>query len=242
MQGIPLLRPVFRHAILSGHQRQRCHPQKQSMFHHAHDPANLRRQHLGLLNHTASAIQNVVLFIRQIGPVAALRLPAAPDSTPEQLSLGSTTGNAIFTTSTGRGNLPSRSTSFVESTTTRNSFAALATIFSRSSAPPPPLIKRKPGPNFIGAIDIQIQLRQLIQRRHIHPQRQPKLMARIARSHAANLQSLCTRAPSSRINIVAVVPVPSPTAIPSSTNSTARFATSRFASSCVIRASPLEGF
>lgn len=46
-------------------------------------------------------------------------------------------------TSTGSGNLPSTSTSLVWSATQMKYLAQAATIFSRVSAPPPPLIMWK---------------------------------------------------------------------------------------------------
>src|SRR6266850_596744 len=51
-----------------------------------------------------------------------------------------TWARAIAITSTGRGNFPSTGTSFDSSAMQTNFFATAATIFSRVSAPPPPLI------------------------------------------------------------------------------------------------------
>ena len=112
MQESADLRPMLGHAILSRHQRQSRHSQKQPVFHHAHNSANLRRQHLGIVNHSARAVENVVLFICQIRAIRRSSPFSALDSVPSAASLGSTTGSAIFTTSTGSGNLPRCSTSF----------------------------------------------------------------------------------------------------------------------------------
>ena len=43
-------------------------------------------------------------------------------------------------------------------------FDAAATIFSRSSAPPPPLISRRDGIEFVGPVHRQVEFRRLIER------------------------------------------------------------------------------
>src|ERR1035441_10673673 len=60
------LRPILLHAILASHQRQRRHPQKQSVLHHAHNAANLRRGGLRFRNPRAPAVQNIVPLIGYI--------------------------------------------------------------------------------------------------------------------------------------------------------------------------------
>ena len=48
---------------------------------------------------------------------------------------------------------------------------AAATIFSRSSAPPPPLIRVRSGRDLVGAVDGQVELGRLVERgqRHAEP-------------------------------------------------------------------------
>jgi hypothetical protein len=69
------------------------------------------------------------------------------------------------TISTGRGNLPSAATTLVLSAMTTMRREAAATIFSRRCAPPPPLISVEVGVDLVGAVDGQIELDQLIERR-----------------------------------------------------------------------------
>ena len=42
-------------------------------------------------------------------------------------------------------------------------FEAEATIFSRNSAPPPPLIRSELGIDFVGPVDRQIEFRNVVQ-------------------------------------------------------------------------------
>ena len=69
------------------------------------------------------------------------------------------------TTSTGSGKAPSADTSLEASAITAMRAEAAATIFSRRSAPPPPLISLSLRIDLVGAVDRQIELGHLVERR-----------------------------------------------------------------------------
>ena len=59
---------------------------------------------------------------------------------------------------------------------------AAATIFSRSSAPPPPLISVEIGVDLVGAVDGEVELRRLLERRQRHAELHGKALRCAPRS------------------------------------------------------------
>ena len=80
-------------------------------------------------------------------PLSVTKPSRRRGSPPISRSLRATSGTAIGITSTGSGNAPSTSTCFVASTMHTKRREAAAQIFSRVSAPPPPLIRQRCGSN-----------------------------------------------------------------------------------------------
>ena len=74
---------------------------------------------------------------------------------------------AIGTTSIGSGKLPITATRLLASAMHTNTSDTDATIFSRVSAPPPPLIIAPLGVDFIGAVDIHRQRVDFVQVEHL---------------------------------------------------------------------------
>src|SRR5579871_566757 len=131
-------------------------------------------------------------------------------------------------TSTGTGKAPNLLTSLLSSAITTMRFAEAATIFSRSSAPPPPLIKarsesdssapstaRSSSPNASNSASGMLSSRDFAAVRSDVGVPMIFSPPRI-------------RSASSSRNRSAVEPVPSPSFIPSSTKSSARAAAARF--------------
>ena len=91
---------------------------------------------------------------------------------------------------------------------------AAATIFSRSSAPPPPLIRREVRRNLVGAVDREIERRRLVERGERDAE--PLGLARVASEVGTPTTSSPprTRSASSSTKCLAVEPVPSPSRMP----------------------------
>ena len=74
---------------------------------------------------------------------------------------------AIGTTSIGNGNVPSTSTRLLASAMHTNTSATDATIFSRVSAPPPPLIIAPLCVDFVGAVHVHGQRLDFVEFEHL---------------------------------------------------------------------------
>ena len=131
---------------------------------------------------------------------------------PNAASFRVTTGKAIWITSTGNGKRPSCLTSLLESAITMNFRAALATIFSRNNAPPPPLMRASPGPTSSAPSTAKSSTGEsskvMIGMESDSASRRLAVEVAMPRT-----RSPCfTRSPSSSMNILEVVPLPSPAA------------------------------
>ncbi len=91
--------------------------------------------------------------------------PGAPAAAPAASTARRVAARPNGTTSIGSGKRPSTGTHFDSSAITIMRADAAATIFSRSSAPPPPLIRRQVGRDLVGAVDRQVELGRLVERR-----------------------------------------------------------------------------
>ena len=135
---------------------------------------------------------------------------------PSRASSRSTQPAEYGTISTGVGKRPSRSTSFSSVTITTKRWAASATAFSRKSAPPPPLVSAKSGatssaPSIATAISRSISPASgMLRLRH-----NASVTADVAT--AAIRSPAATRSPTRSIAQRAVVPVPRPMHVPSTT-------------------------
>ena len=108
---------------------------------------------------------------------------------------------------------------------------ALATTFSRASAPPAPLIRRS-SRSTRGPVHVERQPRGLVQPHDADTGRAQRGRARLRAGTAAATSP--GRAASCSMNSAAVLPVPIPMVVPGVTYSTAATATARFCSSRVI--------
>ena len=133
-------------------------------------------------------------------------------------------------TSTGSGNAPRVSTSLPISAITTIWSDAVATIFSCSRAPPPPLIRFSSPSNSSAP--------SMVRSNHFASSRLMTSMPTSRASCAVRVEvgtplirnpSSRTISPKQRTSQAAVDPVPSPTRIPSSTNCAARLAATNFA-------------
>ena len=113
------------------------------------DPGNgveFACQTVGIGNSTEGYVDNMVAAVgEERATVAGAQRPCAPAR--PILAMARSTAIRVAaapndTISTGRGKAPRVSTSFAASAMTIMRLAAVAMIFSRSSAPPPPLISR----------------------------------------------------------------------------------------------------
>ena len=144
-----------------------------------------------------------------------------------------TTSMPKATTSTGTGAcVPSRSTSLAPSTMMASCRLALATIFSRSKAPPSPLIRFKVPRSTSSAPSI---VRSIWRCSAKEDSGMPAALACAAVRSDVGMPTKrkpwrCRRARASTAN-AAVEPVPSPTTMPSWTSSTAASAAARFSAS-----------
>ena len=136
------------------------------------------------------------------------------------------------TTSTGRGKAPRRATSLLASAITAIRIEAAATIFSRRSAPPPPLMSRRSRVDLVGAVDRQIEFRQFLQRGERYAERFCLGRCGLRRRRRSGRPGRPRpSAPTKSTKWRAVEPEPSPSRIPGSTRSSARRAASRFSRS-----------
>ncbi len=131
-------------------------------------------------------------------------------------------------TSTGNGKRPSVGTHLVSSAITIMRSEAAATIFSRSSAPPPPLIRLSSGS--ISSAPSTVMSRWSISSNVVSGTPQRTASRRVASEVGTptTLSPAATRSPSSSTKCLAVEPVPSPSCMPSRTSSRARAAACRF--------------
>src|SRR6202790_4649824 len=142
------------------------------------------------------------------------------------------------TTSTGSGKRPSASTHLESSAITIMRSDAAATIFSRSSAPPPPLMRLSAGS--ISSAPSTVRSSRSISSSVVKGTPQRTASSRVASDVGTpiTLSPARTRSPSSSTKCFAVEPVPSPSLMPSRTSSSARAAACRFNSSIVTRKAP----
>ncbi len=130
--------------------------------------------------------------------------------------------NCVTSTGTGMRS-PSRRTSFSWSTTTMKRALAAATIFSRKRAPPWPLIKSRVEHRTSSAPSIARSIRRCSAKLVSGmPSRRAKSAVCSEVGMATTASPRVTREASSSTTKPAVEPVPRPTIIPLSTNSTAR--------------------
>ena len=101
------------------------------------------------------------------------------------------------TTSIGSGKRPRRRTHLVASAITTMRREAAATIFSRNSAPPPPLIRLSAAIDLVGAVDGEIELGRLIERRQRHRRRRPGRASLPRSARTITSRPPRTRSPSS---------------------------------------------
>jgi hypothetical protein len=79
--------------------------------------------------------------------------------------------------------LPSTSTSFDSSTIQTNFREAAATIFSRVSAPPPPLTRRSVCVGLVGAVDVHLERAGRIEIEHLDAGGRETFAGRVRRRH-----------------------------------------------------------
>src|SRR3984893_14578558 len=134
-------------------------------------------------------------------------------------------------TSTGNGKRPRTSTHLESSAITIMRSDAAATIFSRSNAPPPPLMTLRAG--LISSAPSTVRSSRSISSSVVRGMPQRTASARVASDVGTPMTSspARTRSPRSSTKCFAVEPVPSPSFMPSRTNSRARAAACRFNSS-----------
>ena len=139
--------------------------------------------------------------------------------------------NPNGTTSMGSGKRPSAGTHLDSSAMTIMRAEEEATIFSRNSAPPPPLIRLKSGA--ISSAPSMVRSRQGASSRVVSCTPTCSASLRVASDVATAITSspARTRSPRSLTKWRAVEPVPSPSRIPGCTNASARAAAARFCAS-----------
>ena len=131
-------------------------------------------------------------------------------------------------TSTGSGKAPRRGTIFDLSAITAMRAEAAATIFSRSSAPPPPLISLRSGSISSAPSTVRSSsgMSSSVVMRDAEPLRLGE--RRLRGRDATHLEPAATLSPRRSTKWRAVEPVPRPRRMPGSTRSSARLAASRF--------------
>ena len=138
------------------------------------------------------------------------------------------------TTSIGKGKRPSVGTHLLSSAMTIMRAEAAATIFSRSSAPPPPLISVRSGP--ISSAPSMVRSSSGVSSNVVSGMPRLSACARVASEVGTpiTLQPSRMRSASKSRKCFTVEPVPRPSRIPGCTNCTARAAASRFCASASI--------
>src|SRR5579863_10309746 len=130
--------------------------------------------------------------------------------------------------SIGSGKWPSTETHFESSAITTMRADASATIFSRSNAPPPPLMTVKSGAT--SSAPSTVKSSSGVSSRVVSAMPSFAACARVASDvgTATTSRPPRTRSPNKSTKCAAVEPVPNPSRIPSCTNSSARAAAARF--------------
>src|SRR5215204_7055412 len=138
------------------------------------------------------------------------------------------------TTSIGSGKRPSTGTHLDPSAMTIMRAEAAATIFSRNSAPPPPLIRARSGP--ISSAPSTVRSSAGASSSVVKAMPRSSAWRRVASDVGTPTTSspACTRSPRSATKCTAVEPEPSPSRIPGSMKSSARAAAWRFCVSASI--------
>ena len=199
-------------------------------------PLQRPRQRLRLVERRGGAVEQVVALVgldRPAGP----RRDGGSGRSPSASRNGSCVRQPKGVTSSGRAWwVPRRSDSLDASTTMTSRVLAWATIFSRSSAPPPPLIRRSCGstssaPSMVRSIDGRSSRRHERQAQVPRHRRDP-LAARRA-DDVAQRRPRGTGPPGGARPAARWSRRPGRRPCPGSTSSTARSAAWRFRSSCV---------
>ena len=130
-------------ALGAGDDRRARKADEKPVFDDAGDRRQDLAQRFGLSDRAKRTVKNIVAAVgdeRRGFAAQDASAPASPSCAKARSICRLVAARPNGTTSIGNGNAPSRGTSLVESAMTTMRFEAEATIFSRNSAPPPPLI------------------------------------------------------------------------------------------------------
>jgi hypothetical protein len=126
-----------------------CEVNEQAVLDHTGDGGEAPGQQLRLDDSLERGIKDPIAGIRDESMVIFVRRGSAGPGAPADAAAASTARRVAAspngTTSTGSGYRPSTETHFDRSAITTRAADAEATIFSRSKAPPPPLIRLRSG-------------------------------------------------------------------------------------------------